>query len=143
MGEQLGIEIEEDMEEEHKQFTQEILLPGTIVTLAAEKKLMDTFYLIRILKENCACTNNAIDDYGNQVKRGNMHPEGNFLEKIAGSERIYKLSQKNSFLDKENPFVQMEVTKKWLVLSGFSKLDSSLRLWLNRFVLTHLGYIHS
>ena len=105
MKDQLGIE-EDDMEdEEHHKFAEEILVSGTIVALAAEKKSMDTFYLIKISKANCA-SNDAVDDYDNKVKEGNDHLEGNFLEKISGSERIYKMSKKTFFYKESmvNPF---------------------------------------
>ena len=51
------------------------------VTLAAEKKSMDTFYLIQITKENTESMVDDIDDYGHRVNKGVMHLHRNFLEK--------------------------------------------------------------
>ena len=51
----LGIDVDEESEGSediaHEKLTTGILVPGTIVALAAEKKSVDTFYLIKITME--------------------------------------------------------------------------------------------
>ena len=89
----LGIDVDEDSEDEdiaHEKLTTEILAPGTIVALAAEKKSVDTFYLIKIMMEECTLDDDALDDYGHKLRSGQPHLQGNFLEKICGSSKLYK-----------------------------------------------------
>ena len=85
----LGIDVDEESEESediaHEKLTTEILVPGTIVALAAEKKSVDTFYLIKITMEECTLDGDVLDDYGHKLRCGQPHLEGNFLEKICGS----------------------------------------------------------
>ena len=115
-----GIDGDNDDDEMNESATNEILLPGTIVALAAEKKSTNTFYLIKVSRKNGAKQYDDADDYGKMITRGHKHLEGHFFEKICGSDRRYKLSKKTSFFYRESvvyAFIQMEETKKGYKLS--------------------------
>ena len=121
--ENLGIEYADEGDEiVQEQTTAEILLIDTVVALAtsADDKSTETFYLIKITKEELSKDTDDIDDYGNMVKKGVNHLEGVFFERNSGSDRDYHLTKKRAFFYKESiayPFVQLAPTKKCFRLS--------------------------
>ena len=64
------------------EITNKHFVSDAIIALAAEKKSLETFYLIRITKEYDTKDYDDTDDYGHRMKIGQRHLKDNFLREI-------------------------------------------------------------
>ena len=64
----IGAEIEDDGEEHDQDEQLDVLLEGTVVALAADKKAYETFYLIQVTQEECPAQEDETDAWGKTIK---------------------------------------------------------------------------
>jgi len=114
-----GIEKRDEGEVEEETDVNSLCI-DSVVALAASKKSLDPFYLIKITQEECPADEDGKDSWGKKVMKGQLHLRGQFYEKQAGSDTKYRIQKKDAIFFRESvvyPCVQLEHRKQDCILT--------------------------
>ena len=102
----------------------EFIMPDSIVAVAAPKKSINTFWLIKVVEVNRVCHTKEIDSYQHEIAPGMVHLRGHFLERDEKHSNtktyVYNLSKDITYFFKESilyPYVNIEEENNRLSLS--------------------------
>ena len=118
----------EDEEEDENISVSDMIVPDTIVAVAAPEDSMDQLWFVKVLRVDCVELEDVFDTYKNKIPAGLTFLKGQFLEKdnIHKHHTTYKLSQGLTYFYKESvlfPYVQMVVKNNKFVLHNQDWLD--------------------
>ena len=114
-----GIEKRDEGEVEEETDVNSLCI-DSVVALAASKKSLDPFYLIKITQEECPADEDGKDSWGKKVMKGQLHLRGQFYEKQPGSDTKYRIQKKDAIFFRESvvyPCVQLEHRKQDCILT--------------------------